>query len=358
MPILVKFVRFCTHCLVHARRDLYAGLGRLATLLRRVIGNADPRRSWPKDVVLVADSMKTSPIGLVRNALVLGREGCLCDARGRLIGQIAPRAGFLTGWAHPVMQRLRSWRLGESEQEAILLSGGHPDNYYHWMFEVLPRVLLLEQHGVALDRCTVLAPQGTAFQRESLSALGFAASKIRALTGDEAIPVGLLHCTLPPFSSVIPREEVCRWLGRRLGHAAGGQRRLLLHRRRGKRSIANFDEMVAALAPEGFEVIVAEKLTVAEQIETFASAECVIAPHGAGLSNLVFCRPGTRVIEIISADYRTRLYGDIAADCGLCYSAIEATPVGRWWELREGSKQMRVNVKKLPHLLGPVHQLR
>jgi capsular polysaccharide biosynthesis protein len=33
-------------------------------------------------------------------------------------------------------------------------------------------------------------------------------------------------------------------------------------------------------------------------IEQFAAAAVVIAPHGAGLANLVFCAPGTTVIEL------------------------------------------------------------
>ena len=35
-----------------------------------------------------------------------------------------------------------------------------------------------------------------------------------------------------------------------------------------------------------------------EHIEVFNRAAVVIAPHGAGLSNLIFCREGTAVVEI------------------------------------------------------------
>ena len=35
-----------------------------------------------------------------------------------------------------------------------------------------------------------------------------------------------------------------------------------------------------------------------EHIEMFHRAAVVIAPHGAGLSNLIFCREGTAVVEI------------------------------------------------------------
>jgi hypothetical protein len=42
---------------------------------------------------------------------------------------------------------------------------------------------------------------------------------------------------------------------------------------------------------------------VERKIQIFNSAEVVIAPHGAGLSNLIFCNPGTKVIEIFHPNW-------------------------------------------------------
>ncbi len=41
-----------------------------------------------------------------------------------------------------------------------------------------------------------------------------------------------------------------------------------------------------------------EDLSVREQARLFHDAEIVIAPHGAALANLVFCRPGTHILEL------------------------------------------------------------
>ena len=38
---------------------------------------------------------------------------------------------------------------------------------------------------------------------------------------------------------------------------------------------------------------------MADQILLFQSAEFIIGPHGAGLANLLFCEPGTKVIELM-----------------------------------------------------------
>jgi len=65
-----------------------------------------------------------------------------------------------------------------------------------------------------------------------------------------------------------------------------------------------------------------ESLTVAQQAMTFQSARVVIAPHGAGLTNLVFCRPKTIVIEIFSPAYINCCYWVISNWIGARYYFI------------------------------------
>jgi capsular polysaccharide biosynthesis protein len=70
----------------------------------------------------------------------------------------------------------------------------------------------------------------------------------------------------------------------------------------GPRWLENSSDVEAALISLNFEVIVAESMTLTEQIEAFASAEIVGGLHGAGLTNIVFCRPGCAVVEIHPSD--------------------------------------------------------
>jgi capsular polysaccharide biosynthesis protein len=58
-------------------------------------------------------------------------------------------------------------------------------------------------------------------------------------------------------------------------------------------------------------------MSVAEQAACLAAAKVVVAPHGAGLTNLVFCTPGTKVIEIFSPAYVPYCYWMISNLCGL-----------------------------------------
>ena len=62
------------------------------------------------------------------------------------------------------------------------------------------------------------------------------------------------------------------------------------------RRITNSDELLLAL--KGWETVDLAKMTIREQMKTFAEATHIVAAHGAGLVNLLWCNPGTKVIEI------------------------------------------------------------
>jgi capsular polysaccharide biosynthesis protein len=99
----------------------------------------------------------------------------------------------------------------------------------------------------------------------------------------------------PPWVARLLRERLCppglqRVPGRHLYLTRGEARN--------NRRVVNEAEVLALLAPLGFEAVDAGALSVAEQIRTFAETDVIVAPHGAALANLVFCSPGSAVLEI------------------------------------------------------------
>jgi capsular polysaccharide biosynthesis protein len=62
------------------------------------------------------------------------------------------------------------------------------------------------------------------------------------------------------------------------------------------RRMLNSDELLLKL--KGWETVTLENLSIKDQIKTFATASHVLAAHGAGMVNLLWCQPGTKVIEI------------------------------------------------------------
>jgi hypothetical protein len=69
------------------------------------------------------------------------------------------------------------------------------------------------------------------------------------------------------------------------------------------RRISNEGEVDTFFEDLNFIVFDSSVHSISEQIAAFKNADLVIAVHGAGLTNIVYCRPGTVVIEITPIGY-------------------------------------------------------
>ena len=56
----------------------------------------------------------------------------------------------------------------------------------------------------------------------------------------------------------------------------------------------------------GFQRAVLGELPIARQVALFKNAEIVVAPHGAGLAHIAWCKPGTKIIEFFPSPYGPR----------------------------------------------------
>lgn len=210
-------------------------------------------------------------------------------------------------------------------------------NYYHWLLEALPRLLAVREAGLLAAESAIAIPRSRLPAiAESLEILGIDPTR--------CIPMGSL--TQLASREVIastaighllgPTPDLARSLRQAyLGAARPFASRRLLVLRRGARRIGEETALVEALRPFGFEPVRLETLSFVEQIGAFAGAEAVVAPHGAGLSNLVWCGRETRVLEILPASYLHPCFRVLAAAVGLRHDFLVA-PV-------DGDGAMRVD---------------
>jgi hypothetical protein len=65
------------------------------------------------------------------------------------------------------------------------------------------------------------------------------------------------------------------------------------------RAVQNEEDLVNLLSARfpTFRRIYLEEMSFADQVATFRGASVIIAPHGGGLTNMIYCRPGAAVIE-------------------------------------------------------------
>lgn len=218
-------------------------------------------------------------------------------------------------------------RLRQTPSTVAVLTTGPHYNFYHWLMEALPRLDLYERSGVFIDR--FYAPIRQRFQRETLELLGIRRDRIvPAACHAHVAPERLVASSFHGNLSRAKTDFLFRRLTAGVEPWAGPAPRIFISRSSGTaRSIVNERELLRALRPLGFERYRLETMSLAAQIALFHRAECVIGPHGAGLTNLVFCRAGTKVVEIGTPFRPWACFYEIAHHRGLEYQLHMANPV-------------------------------
>jgi capsular polysaccharide biosynthesis protein len=215
------------------------------------------------------------------------------------------------------------------------------------MLDILPKLGLLERQGVALDSIDhFLVRQITGdFQRETLQRLGIDESRIVETIDRQYLQCEkLLHVDMNNGINLKMNRFIPLWLKHKFlssaevelpsvpglqidaGVAGTDRLRLYIGRPEGvRRGILNEDAIKPIVEAAGFRMVVMEGLRVAEQVALLSRADALMAPHGGALTNMVFCRPGIPVIELMSRHVYPYYYG-LAELCGHRYHAIMQDP--------------------------------
>jgi hypothetical protein len=220
-------------------------------------------------------------------------------------------------------------------------------NYFHWLFDVLPRLRLLERAG--MQPRWIYASLRHTYQRDSLLKLGYDQSMI--VDSSKVAQVSAKTLIVPSLPGIpgVMHKWVGEYIKRGLAPAAsslrGPRRRIYISRAGAKsRRITNETQVMELLAQYGFTVLKPETMTLDEQVHAFQSAECVVAPHGAALSNVVFCEPGTPVIEVLPPERMILCYWVLSQQMSLTYYYLLASSV-------TAEDDMAVDVGKLKRTL-------
>jgi capsular polysaccharide biosynthesis protein len=280
---------------------------------------------------------------------------------GRVLGS---QRAVITGTGDLVMEVSRYWGTKRPREQPLFLKPSPPQplrvpgrlgviagrgdsNYYHFLVDVLPRFGVLEQCPAVPPPERWYLPLSLPFQREFIDLLGIPAEQcvdaaehphVRA---DELVVPSLITEKNPPW--------MISWLRAKLlpdGPPTGPRTRIVLTRgpSANNRSLRNEAETHELLSGYGFVAVDPGRLSVTEQIATFAQAELIVAPHGAGLTNLVFASPGARVIELFPAGYLLPDYWWLASVVpGLDYRYLSA-PRGRQFGLHNRGSMLVADI--------------
>ncbi|UUO04953.1 glycosyltransferase family 61 protein [Blastopirellula sp. J2-11] len=284
-------------------------------------------------------------IALLEQGSVISRQGVLLAPKHGVLenlggGSLASISGVGTSFTHlPRPRRIDGNVL-------VMTRGLAQRNYYHWTFEMLSQLRLVEQAGVSFDY--VAAPKRHAFALESLQLLGIERSQI--LPMGRYTHIQATQLIVPSVACYYPQPAGVDYLREKMQFQSWSHyehdKRIKLYiarRRHSSRHIVNDAELFAALKPLGFRQVYLEDLPLKKQIQLFQQASVVVGPHGAGLSNLVYSRPGTAIFEITPTCRPPLFFHYLAEINALRYAVYFGQPVGQ----RGVDANIRVDVPQM-----------
>jgi hypothetical protein len=241
----------------------------------------------------------------------------------------------------------------------MLTGGAGINNYSHWLLDVLPRLHLLKESGLfdKIDWFLIPAYKHD-FQRDMLDMLGI---------GKDKIIEGEKHTHIQAdtvIASTAPRgtdQIIPFWLSPFLQSTFFKQDLLkktypplvYVSRRDSKfRVVANEDELVKLLDGYGFVTYVLSELTFIEKMSLFASADVVISATGAGMTNMIFSKKGTKIIEIFNEGFVVGPFYDLAPKVDLEYHYLISKTGSKAKNLKQGQEEdVIVNLDQVKTLL-------
>ena len=199
--------------------------------------------------------------------------------------------------------------------------------YYHWMLDVLPKLGLVEKAGIKLSSIDhfLVREMNDTFHKQTLERLGIDAGRIVQTKHDCYLECERL--LMVKFDNGI-NLKMNRFIPTWIKHVyppkypIGNRIKLYISRPAGvRRGVANEKQMFPVLRRAGYTIAPMEGMSVIEQAQLLARADVVISPHGGALTNMVFCKPGIKVLELFGRHVYPFYYG-LAQMCGHEYHAI------------------------------------
>jgi len=210
-------------------------------------------------------------------------------------------------------------------QVVQLSLSGLENNYYHWLTECLGRLYLLKKAGITPDYYIV--NNNLEFQKQWLKLFGISNKQILTPTththkkynnryliqADCLIITTFINNWIPiqfvnDFVS-FQKLWLPSWIGKQYKKIidkidSDSFYNIYITRRNAKyRKVINENELIPILQKHGFDIIDLDLIPVIEQINIFKKAKMIIGIHGAGLTNMFFCKEGAKILEIYPSNY-------------------------------------------------------
>ncbi|MDQ6812787.1 MAG: glycosyltransferase family 61 protein [Bacteroidota bacterium] len=240
-------------------------------------------------------------------------------------------------------------RMGEVQKAIFLITPEAKGNYYHWIADLLPRLLLIWQQDFSdlNKRLIVIHTGDRRYENDTFKLLKISNEKILRLAAWETFQVSDLIVSDLSLSYV--GRPFPKWKKKLLDEFKKKVVSLdirvrvkniyMVRGKQSKRCLIGEEELILRLKEINFEIIDPIKLSLVEQITVLSQAKVVVALHGAALTNIVFCQEETIVVELRSIFNPPEFYSEIAKTYSLRFETLSLPAQNDHKEIHIANKQ-------------------
>jgi hypothetical protein len=236
----------------------------------------------------------------------------------------------------------------------LSLAGPWSGGYYHWFSDYLTRLQGLQRYIdlIGHEPTLIIPSDPPEWMIRSLELAGFGHLARIEWAHDRIhinnYVVSSLRKEFPIENATpIPSVRAHRWLANQIKgpiQLDGTQTNIYISREKAReRHVVNEAQVMELLDQRGFRKYVLEEVPFDEQVKLFSGADIVIAPHGAGLVNTIFCDDVT-IVELFG-QYQNACYFTLAQGLGFKYCALICESQGM---------DMKVDVDRLSNTLDGI----
>jgi capsular polysaccharide biosynthesis protein len=221
-----------------------------------------------------------------------------------------------------------------------LVQGGSGNNYFHFIFDIIPKIYLIKKEKLFQKIDFFYVSRPTKWQIKIFKLLQISKKKLidsnksKHISADQIIAID--H---PWYQKGYMQDQVKNipeWI-------VTSNRQLFLNKAKKFKSkkkifldrssslynhcqIYNQKEINEWIDNNHLGTYYTENLSFEKQIFLFNNASTILGAHGAAFTNIIFCKPGTKIIEIIPANHPNRKCERICKILKLNYFRITTRP--------------------------------
>jgi capsular polysaccharide biosynthesis protein len=244
-------------------------------------------------------------------ATIYGSRGAIATRSNYLVKELSIEFGnarFNIN-KHPVFTRLKKYKKTTLLGEYLLLCAPGSDTYAHWVFDILPRLILAKENGLfeKVDKI-ILSYGGTEFQIETLNLLNVPSNKIFNIYNQNELCIQLQKVTTISYPSEF--NTVSSWVPIKLKSfysfnckiLNSAQPKFVFIDRKDHRKVHNV-EFYDFLIKYNFVIIFSEDLKECEKSFYFQKTEILISVFGSAGSNIIFCNDNCLSVSLIAKEH-------------------------------------------------------